>query len=1181
MNITGQQIPLEVSSDHSKSTPFQSFRGDKPRISYGGGFHISKKPAVPPQAYIAETSQPGEISNRLSSNSSVPPLHVIEMELERLKQQSMSIQALRNKQNSETILHLDPPSHRHKHEEQPTFSHKNFGLQELELLKEQNANKIVEIEAELRRSKEPEVRNKHSEFVPVYYKREKSPKRPEKLNGVQKEYYEKFEKFVQGKEKKKVEKVFEGKGTQERVERNLESFKSGKSIGDIKPKPILKTSSSAKSLKIEKNEQPTCLIPYKHMAKLEEVFLKVDEHQDFVVPRGELIESMLEDEHIIKILHLDAVRVTPYQVLDLESMLLYIKSDSCSPEDLLTWNQFLDYFFIAPTFEESHFEGMENPRLNEIDLPSRFMALIQEVFEDIPKKSHDKVSTYEFIKSLKDDTKTSALMSYTARIPESLSHIPEETVQEVLQRMQETAESLISWVEIVGFFSKRGLPKDSNIGQSLITRNSFVKAKMPAKPVKENFVQTEDIELKKHSNRSRSVSPRGKVTFYENSFTKDVTVPAPFKFEEREKDKKKTIREKWLEREEKDREEELKKHINFQYRAREVPREVIQPKFEGLKKALEERSAQVKRESAEKTRQLEKPFNFYLREKEKVKKEPPPPPEYSFKATPIPWACTVTLYESKMKEDDALREERKSRAAQENLRKASLPPRMEMYQNIKKVEIVDNNTPSPKIKVKEPPNFEKLHDRFAKTLEAKKKAKQTTVSEPFLIDQRVEENKKKKEEKRMKKEEEERKRKEKEREEMVKAKTNWKNEHDSIKQRSGRTEIKKSQTKSKSKSKSRSRETSPATSKLKGFTSKDLQKNVTMDALKPPPNPKKPASPINPKKPTAKSSKPSLAPPKPSGFTEKDLNPAKSSGFTEKDLNPSKPSGFTEKDLNPAKPDLSGKNLTPSSSSLAPDKPKPSKNQPSSGSKPSSNPLAPNSNNLAPPNSSSNPLAPSPSSSSGSKFDPLGKKPAVSQASNPLAPSGPSSNLLAPPGQSSNPLAPSYNSSNDFSLPPSNYSDLKPIQEESKHPLSPKTVGVSKPITNKNTKTMENSKAGKDKKYNTLNPLKKVIAADEVLAAGDKSGINEKLRKRKEDAKIQELEYQEKLRAIKENVNKRPLLVESATDSSNKNRSKMKILLSIKKNLEDNGVKYEPYFTEEELTLIQEAEYMSKMNRLK
>ena len=176
------------------------------------------------------------------------------------------------------------------------------------------------------------------------------------------------------------------------------------------------------------------------------------------------------------------------------------------------------------------------------------------------------------------------------------------------------------------------------IGETLITKSLFVKPKFPKKDVLEFGGQTDDV--KKLSSRSRSVSPRPRVTFgndySENKSLEHITVPKPFRFEEREQYKPKSIREKWLEKTIKEKKDEEDKHINFKYKASDVPYEVMRPKYESLKKALNERSLQVKQTSAQRTKELEKPFSFYIREQEKPKKEVPKQEEYKFKANPIP-----------------------------------------------------------------------------------------------------------------------------------------------------------------------------------------------------------------------------------------------------------------------------------------------------------------------------------------------------------------------------------------------------------------------------------------------------------------------------------------------------------------------------------------------------------------
>ena len=102
------------------------------------------------------------------------------------------------------------------------------------------------------------------------------------------------------------------------------------------PRKILKkSSSSARSLHTEK-ESPVCLLSNKHMGKLEEIFESLDTQQDFVVKRGDLVDSMFENSEVIKILHIEAVKVSYFQTLDLESMLYYIKNDGNGEEEMIT-----------------------------------------------------------------------------------------------------------------------------------------------------------------------------------------------------------------------------------------------------------------------------------------------------------------------------------------------------------------------------------------------------------------------------------------------------------------------------------------------------------------------------------------------------------------------------------------------------------------------------------------------------------------------------------------------------------------------------------------------------------------------------------------------------------------------------------------------------------------------------
>ena len=212
MNIKPAQqvLNFEVSPlDNSKSTPLQSFRTDKSRVSYGGGFHISKKPESIQSPSFPQSLHPSEIAHRLSSPNGYSSIDVVQNEIQRLKNQSQELEKLRNSKPSDRILHMDTYNYQRIPEEK-TFYHENITLNELERLKEKNAAKIIEIEAEMARSKQENVSfgQKKAEYVPVFTKPQKKTKTIEEY---QKKYQEKFEKYRENKEKQKNYNKIKGK----------------------------------------------------------------------------------------------------------------------------------------------------------------------------------------------------------------------------------------------------------------------------------------------------------------------------------------------------------------------------------------------------------------------------------------------------------------------------------------------------------------------------------------------------------------------------------------------------------------------------------------------------------------------------------------------------------------------------------------------------------------------------------------------------------------------------------------------------------------------------------------------------------------------------------------------------------------------------------------------------------
>ena len=103
------------------------------------------------------------------------------------------------------------------------------------------------------------------------------------------------------------------------------------------------------------------------------------------------------------------------------------------------------------------------------------------------------------------------------------------------------------------------------------------------------------------------------------------------------------------------------------------------------------RRLEAKKTSVEVTKLKERPFAFYEREKNKQK---PNPDDYlpydirqpSFKANPIPRACSVLIFDQMNKRQEEERQERIRKQAELNFSKAKLPDRMQMHQEKMKQE---------------------------------------------------------------------------------------------------------------------------------------------------------------------------------------------------------------------------------------------------------------------------------------------------------------------------------------------------------------------------------------------------------------------------------------------------------------------------------------------------------------
>ena len=190
-------------------------------------------------------------------------------------------------------------------------------------------------------------------------------------------------------------------------------------------------------------------------------------------------------------------------------------------------------------------------------------------------------------------------------------------------------------------------------------------------------------------------------------------------------------------------EENLIKHT---FRCKPIPPEVIIPRYQSILDKNEERRAKVKQDSIAITKSREAPFDFWLRDKEKMEKKRR---GYSvdeglnedcrrspFKANPIPIACSVLIYDKKIKKEEEERAKKTHKEAEISLSKAKMPPRMQKDADRKQAQPVkrpeDEFSFRPQINgLVTAAMFEKKQKAFAAGLQKKKNQTAKVVPQPF------------------------------------------------------------------------------------------------------------------------------------------------------------------------------------------------------------------------------------------------------------------------------------------------------------------------------------------------------------------------------------------------------------------------------------------------------------------
>lgn len=161
-------------------------------------------------------------------------------------------------------------------------------------------------------------------------------------------------------------------------------------------------------------------------------------------------------------------------------------------------------------------------------------------------------------------------------------------------------------------------------------------------------------------------------------------MPKPFGFEIRDKSKTKGIREQRVEQMLEERKQQEKDELEFRSKPKPIPPQVLKPRFEQINKQNEVRRQRVKEQSLLITKENERPFSFWEKEKLKGLDRSNTEPSLNiecqrqaFRANPIPKACSVLIYDKKIEEEEIARQKRIHEMAEMSYSRSSMPSRMQ------------------------------------------------------------------------------------------------------------------------------------------------------------------------------------------------------------------------------------------------------------------------------------------------------------------------------------------------------------------------------------------------------------------------------------------------------------------------------------------------------------------------
>ena len=225
---------------------------------------------------------------------------------------------------------------------------------------------------------------------------------------------------------------------------------------------------------------------------------------------------------------------------------------------------------------------------------------------------------------------------------------------------------------------------------------------------------------------------------------KTATVPRPFSFEMRDRNKPKSISELRLEQDLAFEAEMERAELAKQFRANDIPRHIFESRYQKMLEKEEMRREERRLSRRAALVETERPFSFHTRDEQKKKEEEAAAAERAknrakkfqkpFKAKDIPAAVKTPKLAAL--EDEARRRKEETRAAAlAKLAEAKAPAAAEVKHDHGTSDSASKKKqwsfkPAP---MKPVPDFDALHDKFFRKLQSARASKPSTVPEEFKL----------------------------------------------------------------------------------------------------------------------------------------------------------------------------------------------------------------------------------------------------------------------------------------------------------------------------------------------------------------------------------------------------------------------------------------------------------------